>query len=254
MGDVYKARDTRLDRHVAIKTAKAEFSDRFQREARAVAALNHANICTLYDVGPDYLVMELVEGQTLSSLLRKGALPMEVVLRYAAQMADAIAAAHRKGIIHRDLKPENILVTRAGIKLLDFGLAKIADTEQDGCDPDQTAALNITAPNAIIGTPAYMAPEQLQAQACDARTDIFALGLVLFEMATGKRAFQGNSPSALAAAILYSEPAPIGNVPPGFAYLVERCVVKDPDDRWQSAADVYHFVSFLARPAGIAST
>ena len=206
MGDVYKARDTRLGREVAIKTVKAEFSGRFQREARAVAALNHANVCMLHDVGPNYLVMELVEGETLASLLRKGRLHMDAVLRYGAQIAGALAAAHIKGITHRDLKPANIMVTKTGIKVLDFGLAKI----EENPDPEAelTEAMTVTGSRVIVGTLAYMAPEQLQGLGCDARTDIFALGLVLYEMTTGKRPFQGSNPAALNAAILRAEPAP----------------------------------------------
>src|SRR5712692_9640143 len=168
MGEVYKARDTRLDRIVAIKVSQEKFSERFEREARAVAALNHPNICTLYDVGPNYLVMEFVEGSPL-----KGPLPLEQALQYAAQICDALDAAHRKGITHRDLKPANILVTRQGIKLLDFGLARVAPGEND---------LTLTVKGTVMGTPAYMAPEQWEGKPADARSDIYAFGCVLFEM------------------------------------------------------------------------
>src|ERR1700675_765430 len=198
MGDVYKARDTRLDRIVAINVSKTEFSERFEREARAVAALNHPNICQLYDVGPDYLVMEYIEGAPL-----KGPLPLDQALKYAAQICDALDAAHKKGITHRDLKPANILVTKSGIKLLDFGLAKIGQTVTPLSDATLTMAL--TGKNEIVGTLYYMSPEQLQAQATgqeiDGRSDIFSFGLVLYEMLTGKRGFEGLSPARVIAAI-----------------------------------------------------
>src|SRR4051812_20540511 len=164
MGDVYQPRDTRLGRDVAIKTTKAEFSARFQREARAIAALNHPSICTLHDVGPNYLVMELVEGETLAEVISQGRLPMAAVLRYAAQVAGALAAAHDKGIIHRDLKPGNIMLTKAGIKVLDFGLAKI-EAEPPDSGADLTGTMTVTGSQVVVGTPAYMAPEQLQALA-----------------------------------------------------------------------------------------
>src|SRR5512144_1310390 len=188
MGDVYRALDTRLDRTVAIKVSKTEFSERFEREARAVAALNHPNICTLHDVGPNYLVMEYIEGTPL-----KGPLPVDLALKYGAQICDALDAAHKKGIVHRDLKPANILVTKSGIKLLDFGLAKIGQTTKPLDDATLTMAR--TGKNEIVGTLYYMSPEQLQAQATgqdiDSRSDIFSFGLVVYEMLTGKRAFDG---------------------------------------------------------------
>ena len=180
MGEVFRAVDTRLGRPVAIKLAHRQFGDRFEREAKAISALNHPRICTLYDVcatqsGSSYLVMELVEGDTLAARLRKGALQMEQVLRYGAEIADALAAAHAKGITHRDLKPGNIMLARSGVKVLDFGLARSADDD------------TLTLANALVGTLAYMAPEQREGRMCDARTDIYALGLILVEMATGKR-------------------------------------------------------------------
>ncbi len=188
MGEVWKARDTRLDRIVAIKTSKAQFSERFAREASAIAALNHPHICQLYDVGPDYLVMEYVEGSPL-----KGPLPMQKAVEYAGQILSALDAAHRKGIIHRDLKPANILVTKQhGIKLLDFGLARIASGSADS---------TLTQAGEKIGTPAYMAPEQWEGKPGDARTDIYCFGCVLYEMLTGKRAAQdGRAPVESAAA------------------------------------------------------
>ena len=175
MGEVYRAIDTRLGRAVAIKTMQQKFSDRFEREARTISSLNHPNICTLYDVGPNYLVMELVEGETLAARLTRGKISIESTLLYGGQIAAALAEAHSKGITHRDLKPGNIMVTKSGVKVLDFGLAK---TQRDE---------SLTASHAIMGTPAYMAPEQSEGKECDARTDIYALGLVLREMATGKR-------------------------------------------------------------------
>jgi eukaryotic-like serine/threonine-protein kinase len=212
MGEVWKARDTRLDRIVAIKISKEQFSERFEGEARAVAALNHPHICQLYDVGPNYLVMEYVEGTPL-----KGPLPLEKAVEYAGQILEALDAAHRKGITHRDLKPANILVTRQGIKLLDFGLAK-----QAGPIPEDGATLTqaLTQPQAltqygqIIGTPQYMAPEQLQGKEADARSDLFSFGCVLYEMLMGKRAFEGESAASVIAAILEREPAPLTTAPP----------------------------------------
>src|SRR5579862_633444 len=239
MGEVYKARDTRLDRIVAIKLSKNEFSERFEREARSVAALNHPNICTLHDVGPNYLVMEFVEGAPL-----KGPLPVGQALKYAAQICDALDAAHKKGITHRDLKPANILVTKAGIKLLDFGLAKLG-TSPMGQAPkpdDATLTMALTGKNEIVGTLYYMSPEQLQAQATgqeiDGRSDIFSFGLVLYEMLTGKRAFEGSSPASVIAAIM-ERPAPsVADVaPPALDRVLQRCLAKDPDDRWQNARD-----------------
>src|SRR5262249_48821103 len=207
MGSVYRARDSRLGRDVAIKAAKGAFSGRFQREARAISALNHPHICTLFDIGPAYLVMELLEGETLAGRLKKGRLSMDLVLRYGAQIADALAAEHAKGITHRDLKPANIMVTKAGIKVLDFGLAKMAMAAS------AAQADTATASRTIVGTPAYMSPEQCEGKACDARTDIFALGLVLYEMALGRRAFQGESQAALTAEIMRCDP-PLGELAP----------------------------------------
>jgi len=217
MGDVYRARDTRLDRLVAIKVSKEAFTDRFQREARAISALNHPRICTLHDVGPNYLVMELLEGKSLSAILSQGALPIETVESLGIQLAEALSAAHAKGITHRDLKPANIMVTDAGVKILDFGLAKFR------AQPDET----VTVSRMAVGTPAYMAPEQIEGRECDARTDIFALGLVLREMTTGKRASMG-----------YGEPDPLTALPPRLARVIERCLMRSPGARWQTAADV----------------
>ncbi|SPF50981.1 Serine/threonine protein kinase [Candidatus Sulfopaludibacter sp. SbA4] len=208
MGQVFRAMDPRLGRAVAIKISHKRFSDRFEREARAIAALNHPNVCTLHDVGPNYLVMELVEGESLAARLDRGKLSIEQTIRFGTQIANALAAAHAKGIVHRDLKPANIMVTKSGVKVLDFGLAK------SGVDPALTAA------GAVIGTPAYMAPEQFEGKEADARTDIYALGLVLSAMVTGK-------PSTEARA-----------VPPPLGRAIQRCLETDPDERWQSARDL----------------
>src|ERR1700680_4030397 len=210
MGDVYRARDPRLNRDVAIKVSKTEFSERFEREAHAIAALNHSHICQLYDVGPNYLVMEYIEGAPL-----KGPVPLDQALQYAAQICDALDAAHRKGITHRDLKPANILVTKQGIKLLDFGLARMAPGENDP---------TLTRPGVVMGTPAYMAPEQRDGKPGDARSDIYAFGCVLYEMLTGKLAAQERTPI---------EPAALEGV-------LRTCLEKDPEDRWQSARDLKH--------------
>jgi Tol biopolymer transport system component/predicted Ser/Thr protein kinase len=213
MGQVFRAIDTRLGREVAIKVSQERFSDRFEREARAIAALNHPNICTLHDVGPNYLVMELVEGDTLAARLKRGKLAIEATIQYGAQIASALSAAHAKGIVHRDLKPGNVMVTKVGVKVLDFGLAKSAQDE------------TLTVANAVMGTPAYMAPEQREGKVCDARTDIYALGLVLFEMASGKRAQPDGRPQ-------------LDSLPEKLAHIVEACLARDPEDRLQSAQDV----------------
>jgi Tol biopolymer transport system component/predicted Ser/Thr protein kinase len=240
MGEVWKARDTRLDRMVALKVSQEHFSERFEREAKAIAALNHTHICTLYDVGPNYLVMEYIEGTPL-----KGPLPVDQALKYAAQICDALDAAHKKGITHRDLKPANILVTKAGIKLLDFGLAKLGTpgTGQAPKPDDATLAMALTGKNEIVGTLYYMSPEQLQAQASgqeiDGRSDIFSFGLVLYEILTGKRAFEASSQASVIAAIM-ERPAPsIADVAPGtLDWALKRCLEKDPENRWQTARDL----------------
>ena len=249
MGEVYKARDTRLDRTVAVKVSTEQFSERFEREARAIAQLNHPNICQLYDVGPNYLVMELIEGAPL-----KGPLPPDQALKYAAQICDALDAAHKKGITHRDLKPANILVTKAGVKLLDFGLAKFGKSGiGQAVKPldDATLTMALTGKNEIVGTLYYMSPEQLQAQATgqeiDVRSDIFSFGLVLYEMLTGKRAFEGSSPASVIAAIM-ERPAPsIAHVaPPALDRVLRKCLAKDPDSRWQSARDLKDELEWVA--------
>jgi serine/threonine-protein kinase len=226
MGEVYKARDTRLDRVVAIKVSSERFTDRFGREALAVAALNHPHICTLFDVGPNYLVMEFVDGAPV-----KGPLPAEDALRIALQIAGALEEAHRKGVIHRDLKPDNVLLGRSGIKLLDFGLAKRESRLPDGSTVTQTET------GAIAGTIPYMSPEQAEGKPVDGRSDLFSFGLLIYELLSGRRAFQGETPIAILAAILHKEPARL-NAPPALARIVARCLRKSPDDRFQSAADL----------------
>src|SRR4030095_9819150 len=216
MGQVWKARDTRLDRIVAIKVAQEKFSERFEREARTVAAMNHPHICTLYDVGPDYLVMEYIEGKPI-----QGPLPLEQTLKYAAQICDALDAAHKKHIVHRDLKPGNILVTKSGVKLLDFGLAREFAPDTVG-DDAQTSP--VTQDGMVIGTLQYMSLEQLEGKKADARSDIYSLGLMLYEMVTGKRAFP------------HTDLEPL--TPPHLERVVKTCLAKDPDSRWQTAREV----------------
>jgi eukaryotic-like serine/threonine-protein kinase len=245
MGEVYKALDTRLNRIVAIKKALAPFSERFDREAHAIASLNHPHICSLYDVGPDYLVMEYIEGKPLA-----GPVDPDEALVLARQILDAIDAAHRKGIVHRDLKPANILVTKSGVKLLDFGLAK-ASAELAA----QMATIGgpATGVGTILGTLQYMSPEQLEARDADARSDIFAFGAVLYELITGKRAFEGNTPASVIASILKGQPQPITQLSPmtptGIDRVVQTCLEKDPDKRWQSAREVKHALEWVALDA-----
>ncbi len=250
MGEVYRARDTRLDRTVAIKvisghlSEKPQLRERFEREARAVSRLNHPHICTLYDVGQhegaDYLVMEYLEGETLAHRLAKGPLPLDQVLSYAVEIADALAQAHRQGVIHRDLKPGNIMLTRAGSKVLDFGLAKVHALESA---PGLTQHTNtLTEEGTLVGTLQYMAPEQLEGKEADARSDIFAFGAMVYEMAAARKAFEGKSKASLIAAILEHEPPPLMSLqpvaPPALDHVVRVCMAKDPEERWQTAGDL----------------
>ncbi len=279
MGEVYRARDSRLGREVAIKvlphhlSSSPEVRARFEREARIVSSLNHPHICVLHDVGrengTDYLVMELVEGETLAARLQRGPLPAAELLRLGAQIADALDRAHRAGVVHRDLKPGNVMVTRAGAKLMDFGLARLGAPVPGGAgsgaapaDLTQSPTLTqpLTAQGTMVGTFQYMSPEQLEGREADARSDIWALGCVLYEMATGRRAFEGRSQASLIAAILERQPAPIaeapsgapaGGAPPGLDGLIRDCLAKDPDERIQTAHDVRLRLQRVAEGAGL---
>ncbi|MFA5911554.1 MAG: protein kinase [Vicinamibacterales bacterium] len=250
MGQVYRARDTRLDRAVAVKVLRADAAptaatrERFEREARAISRLSHPRVCALFDVGNadgiEYLVMELIEGETLAAHLAKGPLPLDELHRYGVQIAQAIAAAHREGIVHRDLKPGNVMLTSSGVKLLDFGLAKALQPAPTAADAPTVTPL--TSQGTWLGTAPYMAPEVLQGRPADTRSDLFALGAVLHEMATGTRAFTGDNAATITGAILHQDPPPVSSirpeVGPAFDRLVRECLAKDPDTRWQSAHDV----------------
>jgi Tol biopolymer transport system component len=254
MGEVYRARDTRLERTVAIKILPAQFSSdpvrkqRFEREAKTISSLNHPHICVLHDVGHqggiDYLVMECVEGETLARRLEKGPLPLEQVLKYGAQIADALDKAHRSGVVHRDLKPGNIMLTATGAKLLDFGLAKpaVAPASVATLTAAATQTTPMTQEGTVVGTFQYMSPEQVEGKEVDARSDIFSLGAVLYEMVTGRRAFPGKSQLSVASAILEKEPAPVTSTkpmtPPALDHAIKKCLAKHPDERWQSASDL----------------
>jgi serine/threonine protein kinase len=258
MGEVYRARDTRLERTVAVKvlpahlSASAEIRQRFEREAKTISSLSHPHICALYDVGNqdgvEFLVMEYLEGETLSERLAKGPVAFDQVLRYGLEIADALDKAHRQGIVHRDLKPGNVMLTKSGVKILDFGLAKAVapNAARSGVSltslPTQQARAELTAEGAILGTLQYMAPEQLEGKEADGRTDIFAFGCVLYEMATGRRAFSGKSQASLISSIMGAEPTPVSAIspmtPPPFDRVVRTCLAKDPDDRWQTAHDI----------------
>jgi serine/threonine protein kinase len=251
MGEVFKARDTRLGRTVAIKILRPElvgFADgraRFEREARAIASLAHPHICTLHDVGHqddlDFLVMELLDGETLAERLGRGPLSVGDTLAYARQIADALDRAHQQGIVHRDLKPANVMLTRSGAKLLDFGLARLRPGPAPGAEA-MTQAAALATEGVILGTLPYMAPEQLEGKEADARTDLFAFGAVVHEMATGRRAFEAPSQAGLIGAILKSAPPAIATVnpavPPALDRIVKLCLAKNPDERWSTAHDV----------------
>jgi Tol biopolymer transport system component len=272
MGEVWRAKDTRLDRDVAVKVLPKIFANdetlraRFEREAKSISSLNHPHICTLHDVGHQegapFLVMELLDGESLADRLEKGALPVDQVLRYGAQIADALHHAHRAGIVHRDLKPGNVMLTKTGAKLLDFGLARTATESQPlmGMTTLPTQAKPLTTEGTILGTFQYMAPEQLEGQEADARTDIFQLGALLYEMAAGRKAFEGKSRTSLIAAIVSSQPPPISSVqpvtPPALDQVVRRCLEKEPEDRWQSAHDVaaqLRWIAEVGSQAGVAA-
>ena len=265
MGEVYRARDTRLDRTVAVKILPAHLSSnleakqRLDREARAISSLNHPNICTLHDIGhqdgTDFLVMEYLEGETLADRLMKGPLPSELVLRYGIEICEGLEKAHKSGVIHRDLKPGNIMLTKSGAKLMDFGLAKATLAHEPPPSSSLTMTISgpsqpLTAQGMVLGTFQYMAPEQLEGKEADARSDIFALGAVLYEMASGRRAFTGKSQASIVAAILASDPQPISAVqpmsPPALDRVVRTCMAKDPDDRWQTAHDVKLQLQWIA--------
>jgi serine/threonine protein kinase/Tol biopolymer transport system component len=262
MGEVYRARDTRLERTVAIKILPAQFSSdpvrkqRFEREAKTISSLNHPHICVLYDIGHqdgmDYLVMECVEGEPLAKRLEKGPLSLEQVLKYGMQTADALDKAHRSGVVHRDLKPGNIMLTPTGAKLLDFGLAKPAAPLSSAATLTGAATQQapVTEQGTIVGTFQYMSPEQVEGKELDSRSDIFSLGAVLYEMLTGKRAFEGKSQLSIASAILEKEPAPISSIkpmtPPALDRAIRRCLAKDPEERWQMTRDLSLELKWIA--------
>jgi Tol biopolymer transport system component len=260
MGEVYKARDTRLDRIVALKVlpdvlaADPQFRDRFDREARSISQLDHPHICALYDVGLQggtaYLVMQYLEGETLADRLSKGALPIDQALQVAIQIADALIAAHRAGIVHRDLKPGNIMLIKTGAKLLDFGLAKTGAAVVGAPSQSIPTAAPITQPGSILGTFQYMAPEQIEGQDADARTDIFAFGVVVYEMVSGRKAFAGKTSASLIGAILKDQPPPLSTVQPvtpnALDWTVRRCLAKEPDARWQTARDLLETLKWIA--------
>ena len=250
MGEVFKARITRLDRTVAIKVmpkhiaAREDLRARFEREARTVSSLNHPNICVLYDIGKqdgiDFMVLEYLEGETLAARIAKGPLSLDQSLRYAMQIADALDRAHRKGVVHRDVKPANIMITREGCKVLDFGLAKLAPTKIRLDDATMTIAP--TEEGAVVGTPQYMAPELYTGVDADLHADIFSFGCVLYEMVTGKRAFDGKTRVSLVASVIGAEPQSMSSIvpmtPSALEQLVKSCLAKDPAERWQSLWDV----------------
>src|SRR5690349_1766749 len=277
MGEVYRARDTRLDRTVAIKvllpqfSANAELKQRFEREARAISSLQHSHICTLHDVGEhdgaSFLVMELLEGETLAARLQRGPLSIAEVVKVASQVAEALDRAHRQGIVHRDLKPGNVMLTKDGAKLMDFGLAKplsmAAAGSSNAAAPLLSAAVTLNSPSpqlsplttagTIVGTIQYMSPEQIEGREADARSDIFALGAVMYEMATGKRAFQGKSQLSIASAILEKEPEPISAAKPmspaALDFVVRTCLAKNPEGRFQTAHDLKLQLEWMVSPS-----
>ncbi len=261
MGEVYKAHDTRLHRTVALKILSPSFADdptwrlRFDREARLLAALMHPHICAVFDVGSEnqtnFMVMEYIEGETLAARLAKGPLPVDQMLRTAAEIADGLAQAHRHAVCHRDLKPANVMLTRAGAKLLDFGLARTSPPLAGFASDRETLAADLTQPGTILGTLSYMAPEQLSGQSPDTRSDIFAFGAVLYEMATGRKAFAGPSQAGTIAEIMERNPSPVSSVRPVLPlpldHVVQKCLAKDPEDRWQHAGDLRDELKWIAQ-------
>jgi predicted Ser/Thr protein kinase len=260
MGEVYRARDTRLDRIVALKILNAtvagdpQLRDRFEREARTLSKIDHPHICALYDIGTDagtsFIVMQYLEGETLSARLAKGALPVEQALRIAIEICGALDTAHRHGIVHRDLKPANIMLTKTGARLLDFGIARQARVLSGAGDAAMTqAAEGVTGKGTLLGTIHYMAPEQLKGHEADARSDIFSLGVVMYEMVSGRRPFDAGDTATLIAAILDRAPRPIGGqatLPRRLERAIETAVEKDPEDRWQSARDLSRELQWIA--------
>ncbi len=272
MGEVYRAKDTRLEREVALKvlpehlTASGDLRSRFEREAKAISSLQHPHICTLHDVGrqgeTDFLVMELLDGESLADRLQRGPLPIDEVLRFGIQIADALETAHASGIVHRDLKPGNVFLTERGVKLLDFGLAKLhaaappGSRSQMGQLPTEHLSAPLTSAGMILGTFQYMAPEQLEGKESDSRSDLFALGCVLYEMATGKKAFAGSSQASLIGAIMHSAPPPVSSLatltPPALDRVISTCLAKDPKERWHTAHDVRLQLAWIAEGGSLA--
>ncbi|HET9131293.1 MAG TPA: serine/threonine-protein kinase, partial [Terriglobia bacterium] len=266
MGEVYRARDTRLQRTVAIKMVRPElalqeeFRARFLHEARAISSLNNPHVCSLYDIGEHngshYLVMEFVEGESLDQMLKRGPLALDSILRYGSEIADALNAAHSRGIIHRDLKPANIMIAEGGVKVLDFGLAKHIELN-DSCEG---TTVTVTAPSngRLVGTVAYMSPEQVEGLPLDARSDIFSLGVILYEMACGRRPFRGESTMSTLASILRDEPKPPGqlrsDISAGLERVVLHCLDKKPNDRYGAAADIERDLKQLRNPAVVGIT
>jgi serine/threonine protein kinase len=260
MGEVYRATDKRLNRIVAVKILPLQFSDdpemkqRFEREAQTIAGLSHRNICTLHDVGnqdgTEFLVMEFLEGETLAARLTRGPLPLNEALRIAVEIADALDKAHRQGVVHRDLKPANVMLTKTGPKLLDFGLAKLKPAAQSTTMSALPTNPNVTAQGAILGTLQYMSPEQLEGIEADARSDIFSFGTILYEMLSGRKAFEGRSQASLISAIMSAEPQPLIQTQPltpsALDHVVRTCLRKSPDDRWQTAHDLFVQLQWLA--------
>ncbi len=244
MGEVYRARDPRMGREVAIKVSAEQFSERFEREVHAVAALNHPNICHLYDVGPNYLVMELVEGLTLAERIKEGAIPLEEALKIARQIADALDAAHEKGIVHRDLKPGNVKIRPDGsVKVLDFGLAKMTAPLEgsSASDNSPTLTMGVTQAGMILGTAAYMAPEQARGKVVDKRADVWAFGVVLYEMLTGKRLFEGEDLTEILASVVKETPD-LKRAPAEVRRLLKKCLEKDPKKRLRDIGDVWELL------------